>query len=68
MIDSRQAAGLTQMEIAARMGTSQSVGGPLESGRHMPSSEMIAPHAAAIGRRFDLRPVTSIGEQGALQA
>ena len=34
MIEARQAAGLTQAEIAARMGTSQSVVARLENTRH----------------------------------
>jgi DNA-binding XRE family transcriptional regulator len=36
MIEARQAAGLTQTEIASRMGTSQSVVARLENARHMP--------------------------------
>ena len=51
MIDARLAAGLTQADIAARMGTSQSVVARLESARHMPIFDMVARYAAAIDRR-----------------
>jgi ribosome-binding protein aMBF1 (putative translation factor) len=68
MIEARQAAGLTQTEIASRMGTSQSVVARLENARHMPTFEMIARYAAAIGRRLDIHLVPSSGEHGATQA
>ncbi len=55
MIEARQAAGLTQSDIATRMGTSQSVVARLENARHMPTFPMIARYAAAIGHRLDLR-------------
>jgi ribosome-binding protein aMBF1 (putative translation factor) len=67
MIEARQAAGLTQMEIATRMGTSQSVVARLENARHMPTFEMIARYAAAIDRRLDIHLVPSSGEHGASQ-
>ena len=57
MIDARLAAGLTQADIAARMGTSQSVVARLESARHMPTFDMVARYAAAIGRRIDIHLV-----------
>jgi ribosome-binding protein aMBF1 (putative translation factor) len=59
MIEARQAAGLTQADIAARMGTSQSVIARLENARHMPTFDMVARYAAAIGRRLDIRLVPS---------
>jgi ribosome-binding protein aMBF1 (putative translation factor) len=68
MIEARQAAGLTQTEIASRMGTSQSVVARLENARHMPTFEMIARYAAAIGRRLDIHLVPNSGEHGASQA
>jgi ribosome-binding protein aMBF1 (putative translation factor) len=68
MIEARQAAGLTQAEIAARMGTSQSVIARLENARHMPTFEMIARYAAAIGRRLDIHLVPSNREPNASQA
>jgi len=65
MIEARQAAGLTQTDIATRMGTSQSVVARLENARHMPTFEMIARYAAAIGRRLDIRLVPNNGAHAA---
>jgi ribosome-binding protein aMBF1 (putative translation factor) len=57
MVEARPAAGLTQAEIAHRMGTSQSVIARLENARHMPTFDMVARYAAAIGRRLDIHLV-----------
>lgn len=57
MIEARQKAGLTQAEIAARMGTSQSVVARLENARHLPTFDMVARYAAALDRRVDIRLV-----------
>ena len=57
MIEARLAAGLTQADIAARMGTTQSVIARLENARHMPTFDMVARYAAAIDRRIDIRLV-----------
>ena len=65
VIEGRQAAGLTHTEIATRMGTSQSVVARLENARHMPTFEMIARYAAAIGRRLDIHLVPGAGQHGA---
>ena len=62
MIEARQAAGLTQTEVASRMGTSQSVVARLEAARHMPTFEMIARYAAAIGRQIDIHLVPTASE------
>ena len=62
MVEARQAAGLTQAEIAARMGTSQSVIARLENTRHMPTFDMLTRYAAAIGRRVDVRLVDEMKE------
>ena len=67
MIEARRAVGLTQTDIATRMGTSQSVVARLENARHMPTFAMIARYAAAIGRRLDIRLVPGSGEHGASQ-
>ncbi len=64
MIEARPAAGLTQNDIATRMGTSQSVVARLENGRHMPTFPMIARYAAAIGRRLDIHLAPDFGEPG----
>jgi transcriptional regulator with XRE-family HTH domain len=57
MIEARLAAGLTQADIAARMGTTQSVIARLEHARHMPTFDMVARYATAIDRRIDIRLV-----------
>jgi transcriptional regulator with XRE-family HTH domain len=57
MVEARQAAGLTQGDVAARMGTSQSAVARLESARHMPTFDMLTRYAAAIGRHVELRLV-----------
>jgi ribosome-binding protein aMBF1 (putative translation factor) len=62
MIEARQAAGLTQTEIANRMGTSQSVVARLENARHMPTFDMIDRYAKALGRRLDIHLVPNEGE------
>jgi ribosome-binding protein aMBF1 (putative translation factor) len=54
MIEARQEAGLTQAEVASRMGTTQSVVARLETARHMPTFDLVARYAAAIGRRIDV--------------
>lgn len=54
MIDARHKAGLTQTDVAARMGTTQSVVARLENARHMPTFDMISRYAAALGRRVDI--------------
>lgn len=66
MIAARQTAGLTQAQIAARMGTTQSVVARLENARHMPSFDMVARYAAAIDRRIDVRLMPSDRAAGAL--
>lgn len=65
MIEARHAAGLTQAEVAARMGTSQSVVARLENARHMPTINLITRYAAAVGRRLDIHLVPSIEDQAA---
>jgi ribosome-binding protein aMBF1 (putative translation factor) len=60
MVDARHQAGLTQAEVAARMGTTQSVIARLEAARHLPSLEMITRYATAIGRRVDIS-LSSVG-------
>ena len=59
MIETRQAAGLTQAEIAKRMGTTQSVVARLETARHMPTFDLVARYAAALDRRLDIHLVPS---------
>jgi ribosome-binding protein aMBF1 (putative translation factor) len=54
MVDARHEVGLTQEQVAARMGTTQSVVARLENAHHMPSLELITRYAAAIGRRLHI--------------
>jgi ribosome-binding protein aMBF1 (putative translation factor) len=51
LIAARTRAGLTQAELAARMGTSQSVVARLESGAQMPSVNTLLKFAKATGSR-----------------
>ena len=55
----RAASGMTQAEIAERMGTTQSAVARLESGRgkHSPSLSTLRKYARALGYRVDLRLV-----------
>lgn len=52
VIGARAHAGLTQDELAARMGTSQSAIARLESGRSRPSTTTLAKLAAATGTKL----------------
>ena len=54
LIDARHEAGLTQAQLAERMGTKQSVIARLEGARRLPSLDMVARYAAATGRRIAL--------------
>ncbi len=51
LIRARLSAGLTQAEVANRMGTTQSTVARLESGKTMPSTKTLARFAAATGTR-----------------
>ena len=55
LIRARRRAGLTQTEVAARMGSSQSTIALLESGRVMPSTKMLLRYAKATGSEFHVR-------------
>lgn len=55
MVEARHEAGLTQGQIAARLGTTQSAIARLENAHHMPSLDMVTRYAAAVGRRLDMR-------------
>ena len=58
-LKARAAAGISQAEIAERMGTTQSAVARLESGRgkHSPSLATLRKYARALGCRIDLRLV-----------
>ena len=55
LIRARARAGLSQAELAARMGTSQSAIARLESGRTLPSAKTLLRFAAATGSKIELR-------------
>lgn len=62
-LKARAAAGLSQAEIAKRMGTTQSAIARLESGRgkHSPSLATLQKYAQAVGCRIDFRLVKKTG-------
>lgn len=55
LVKARAHSGLTQEEIARRMGTTQSVVARLESGRSMPSTRTLKKYAEATGTRLVIR-------------
>ncbi|TVS09670.1 MAG: XRE family transcriptional regulator [Gammaproteobacteria bacterium] len=55
LIDARARAGLTQAELAERMGTTQSAIARMEGGRVNPSIGMLRRYAEATGTRLRLR-------------
>ena len=65
VLKARAASGLTQAEVAERVGTTQSVVARLESGtnRHSPSLATLQRYARALGYRLELRLVKSRGRR-----
>ncbi|HEX7729730.1 MAG TPA: helix-turn-helix transcriptional regulator [Terracidiphilus sp.] len=55
LIRARAGAGLSQAELAERMGTSQSAIARLESGRSLPSAKTLIRFAEATGSKIQLR-------------
>lgn len=55
LVTLRKAAGLSQTEVAARMGTSQSAVARLEAGEGDLRLSSLERYAAALGRRIDWR-------------
>jgi DNA-binding XRE family transcriptional regulator len=55
LLRARLRAGLTQVELAERMGTSQSTIARLESGQTLPSTKTLLRYAEATGSRFHVR-------------
>jgi transcriptional regulator with XRE-family HTH domain len=66
-LKARAAAGMSQAEIADRMGTTQSAVARLESarGKHSPSLATLRKYARALGYRVDLRLVKEKESAGA---
>lgn len=63
-LKARSAAGLTQAEVARRMGTTQSVIARLESGKgkNSPSLATLRKYARALGCRLDFRLTLDISD------
>ena len=59
LLRARLRAGLSQAELAARMGTSQSTIARLESGQTLPSTKTLLRFAQATGSRFQIRPLAA---------
>jgi ribosome-binding protein aMBF1 (putative translation factor) len=55
LVAARLRAGLSQVELAERMGTSQSAVARLESGQTLPSTKTILRYAKATGSRLHVR-------------
>jgi ribosome-binding protein aMBF1 (putative translation factor) len=55
LLRARLHAGLSQTELAARMGTSQSAIARLESGQTLPSTKTLLRYAEATGNKFHVR-------------
>jgi DNA-binding XRE family transcriptional regulator len=55
LLKARLRAGLSQAELAARMGTSQSTVARLESGQTLPSTKTLLRYAEATGSKFRVR-------------
>ena len=55
LVKARVRAGLSQAELACRMGTSQSAIARLESGQTLPSTKTLLRYAAATGSKFHVR-------------
>ena len=70
LIAARMKAGLTQGDVAARMGTTQSVVARIESGRGTPSMRTVQRFASAVGARAVVRmePLTAARPAAATQA
>lgn len=54
LIEARAKAGLTQAQLATKMGTTQSAIARLESGKRMPSIETLESYARATGCRLHI--------------
>lgn len=57
LLEARAKAGLTQAEVAKRMGTTQSVVARIESGRAAPNLKTLDRYARAVGRRIAVKLV-----------
>jgi len=55
LIAARTRAGLSQAEVAQRMGTTQSAVARMESGQRLPAMTTLYRYAHSIGRKLDVR-------------
>lgn len=64
-LKARASAGITQAEVAARIGTTQSAIARLESGKggHSPSLATLRKYARALGFRLELRLINETAHQ-----
>jgi DNA-binding XRE family transcriptional regulator len=60
LIAARNRAGLSQAEVARRMGTTQSGVARLESGHRLPAMNSLRRYASAIGHRLEVRLVRQV--------
>jgi len=61
-LKARPVAGITQAEVAKRIGTTQAAIARLESGRGKPSLATLRKYARALGYRLELRSVRETGK------
>lgn len=61
LILARQRAGLSQAEVARRMGTTQSAVARLESGARLPALRSLKRYAEAVGCRVEFRVLLKAG-------
>ncbi|HWY16733.1 MAG TPA: helix-turn-helix transcriptional regulator [Rhizomicrobium sp.] len=57
LIKARERAGLTQAQVARRMGTTQSVVARIESAQNPPNLKTLERYASAVGRRIEVKLV-----------
>jgi DNA-binding XRE family transcriptional regulator len=59
LIKARGKAGLTQAEVAKKMGTTQSVVARIESGQNPPNLKTLERYAEAVGKRIQVKLVAA---------
>jgi ribosome-binding protein aMBF1 (putative translation factor) len=59
LIKAREKAGMTQAQVAKRMGTTQSVVARIESGQNPPNLKTLSRYARAVGRRIEVKLVSA---------
>ena len=59
LIKARAKAGLTQAQVAKKMGTTQSVVARIESGQNPPNLKTLERYANAVGRKIQVKLVTA---------